>query len=471
MSSISIFFYIISASLFILSIYGLSSQKTAKIGNIFGIVAMMVAIINSLFLPNIQHNKILIILAIAIGGGIGYIVAKKVKMTAMPQLVAGFHSLVGLAAVLIAIAALFLPVEFGINILGAETIVLKFGSKIEMLLGAIIGGITFSGSIIAFLKLNGNLTKQIIIFQNKKHKSTFYCFYLCFILAIFTFLIFSHSKISFLFIALASIFFGIGLIAPIGGADMPVVVSMLNSYSGFATSGIGFTLNNPILVITGALVGASGAILSYIMCKAMNRSIFNVIFAFTQQNISNNNLQNQQNQVINYANPEDVAFIANNSSSLIIVPGYGMAVACAQHAVAEITNLLIDSGISVKFAIHPVAGRMPGHMNVLLAEAGIDYEKVFELEEVNPQFKTTDVVLVIGANDVTNPAAKYDKQSPIYGMPILEVSQAKTVFFIKRSLSSGYAGVDNELFFQKNTFMVLGDAKKIAEEIAKNLKT
>lgn len=470
MPSVSIFFYIVASSLFILSLYGLSSQKTARIGNIFGISAMIIAIVNSLFLPNIQHNKILILIAIAIGGGIGYIITKKVKMTAMPQLVAGFHSLVGLAAFLIAISALYLPVEFGINLLGTENITLKIGSKIEMLLGVIIGGITFSGSIVAFLKLNGNLTKSIVIFQNKKHKTALYCFYLLCILAIFTFLLFGYAKISFLFIAFASIFIGIGLIAPIGGADMPVVVSMLNSYSGFATSGIGFTLNNPVLVITGALVGASGAILSYIMCKAMNRSIFNVIFAgFSPQNISNTP-QNQKNKLINYAGPEDVAFIMKNSSSLVIVPGYGMAVATAQHAVAEITHLLIEAGVSVKFAIHPVAGRMPGHMNVLLAEANIDYEKVFELEEINSEFKTTDVVLVIGANDVTNPAAKYDKQSPIYGMPILEVSQAKTVFFIKRSLSSGYAGVDNELFFQTNTFMVLGDAKKIAEEIAKNLK-
>ena len=471
MPSVSVFFYIIASSLFILSLYGLSSQKTARIGNIFGISAMVIAITNSLFLPNIQHNKILILVAIAIGGGLGYVVAKKVKMTAMPQLVAGFHSLVGLAAVLIAVAALYLPVEFGINVLGAENINLKLGSKIEMLLGVIIGGITFSGSIVAFLKLNGNLTKNIVIFQNKKYKTFLYCFYLLYILAIFTFLLFGYAKIAFLFIAVASIFFGVGLIAPIGGADMPVVVSMLNSYSGFATSGIGFTLNNPVLVITGALVGASGAILSYIMCKAMNRSIFNVIFAFTNQNQTTSNSKTQENKTINYASPEDVAFIMKNSSSLIIVPGYGMAVATAQHAVAEITHLLIDSGVDVKFAIHPVAGRMPGHMNVLLAEANIDYEKVFELEEINSYFKTTDVVLVIGANDVTNPAAKYDKQSPIYGMPILEVSQAKTVFFVKRSLSSGYAGVDNELFFEKNTFMVLGDARKIAEEIAKNIKS
>ena len=471
MSSLAIFFYIVASSLFILSLYGLSSPKTARIGNLFGVTAMFIAITNTMFLPNIQHHHFLILLAIAIGGVAGYFITKKVKMTAMPQLVAAFHSLVGLSAVFIALAALYLPKQFGIANYGSDNISIKLGSKIEMLLGVIIGAITFSGSIVAFLKLSGNFKQNMIIFNNKKHKTFLYSFYSLYLLACFTFLIFPYSKLAFIFVALASVFIGIALIAPIGGADMPVVVSMLNSYSGWATSGIGFTLNNPALIITGALVGASGAILSYIMCKAMNRSIFNVIFAgFTQQN-SEVATSSSQAKPINYASPEDAAFIMKNSSSVIIVPGYGMAVAGAQHAVAEITHILEKAGVSIKFAIHPVAGRMPGHMNVLLAEANIDYEKVFELEDINSDFKSTDVVLVIGANDVTNPAAKYDKQSPIYGMPILEVSQAKTVFFIKRSLSSGYAGVENELFFQANTFMVLGDARKVAEEIAKNLES
>ena len=456
------FSYLICAVLFILSLYFLSSPKTSRIGNYCGISGMALAIITTLLLPQI-HNIFFILLAIAIGGGIGYFIAKKVKMTAMPQLVAGFHSLVGLAAVFIASAALWMPDTFGIKSDGA----IKTSSLIDMGLGVAIGAITFTGSIVAFLKLSGSMNSKITIFKDPKKAAKILGATATILTVMF---IAFGSKFLFILLTLFSLFIGFVLIAPVGGADMPVVVSMLNSYSGWAASGIGFTLSNNLLIITGALVGASGAILSYIMCKAMNRSIVSVIFSgFSENAAVGSETQEKEQKPFKQASPEDAAYMIKSSSSVIIVPGYGMAVAGAQHAVSELTKTLEEAGISVKFAIHPVAGRMPGHMNVLLAEGNIDYEKVFELEEINGEFKSTDVAIVIGANDVTNPAAKTDKTSPIYGMPILDVEHAKTVFFIKRSMNAGYAGVENELFYKDNTLMIFGDAKKVVEEIVKNL--
>lgn len=461
MSSLVSFSYLVSAVLFILSLYGLSSPKTSRQGNYFGMAGMALAIVTTLCLPQV-HNIFTIILAISIGAGIGYFIAKKVKMTAMPQLVAGFHSLVGLAAVLIAAAALWMPESFHI----IEDNRVKLSSLIEMGLGVVIGAITFTGSLVAFAKLNGNLNSKVIIFKKDPKKSSKYVAAALGLILI-AFFVFG-SKFFFILLTLLSFFVGFMLIAPVGGADMPVVVSMLNSYSGWAASGIGFTLNNQLLIISGALIGASGAILSYIMCKAMNRSIFNVIFSgFGDQVVATAEAKEQK--PIKQAAAEDAAYLMKSSSSVVIVPGYGMAVAGGQHAVAEMTKILEEAGVSVKFAIHPVAGRMPGHMNVLLAEANIDYEKVFELEEINGEFKSTDVAFVIGANDVTNPAAKTDKTSPIYGMPILDVAHAKSVFFVKRSMAAGYAGVENELFYNDNTMMIFGDAKKVVEEIVKNL--
>jgi H+-translocating NAD(P) transhydrogenase subunit beta len=461
MSSFIAFSYLVSAVLFILSLYGLSSPKTSRQGNYFGMAGMALAIITTLFLPQI-HNILWILVAILIGAAIGYVIAKSVKMTSMPQLVAGFHSLVGLAAVLIAACALWMPNAFKI----IEDDHIKISSLIEMGLGVVIGAITFTGSIVAFLKLNGNMKSTFNIFKNPKKAARNLAIFLAIILI--GFVIFG-SKFLFITLTLTSFFVGFVLIAPVGGADMPVVVSMLNSYSGWAASGIGFTLGNPLLIISGALIGASGAILSYIMCKAMNRSIINVIFSGFSEVAQSTNSEQKEQRPVKQGSAEDASYIMKGSSSVVIVPGYGMAVAGAQHAIAEMTKLLEEAGVTVKFAIHPVAGRMPGHMNVLLAEANIDYEKVFELEEINSEFKSTDVAFVIGANDVTNPAAKTDKASPIYGMPILDVSYAKTVFFVKRSMASGYAGVENELFFNDNTMMIFGDAKKVVEEIVKNL--
>ena len=452
--------YLISSVLFILAIYGLASPRTARNGNMFGVAGMVLAILTTIALPVVEH-KLLILLAIFIGGVVGIAIALKVKMTAMPQLVAGFHSLVGLAAVLIAAAALWMPHSFGI----IDNGVIHTSSLIEMGLGLVIGAITFSGSIVAFLKLNGSFSSS---FKIKGQKNIGIVLGAALLICLLVFFL-SGSQTAFIALTVVALIFGVFLIVPIGGADMPVVVSMLNSYSGWAASGIGFTLGNGLLIITGALVGASGAILSYIMCKAMNRSIFNVIFGSFGEQLEGAKLSDKEEKPVKTGSAEDVAFLMKNASSVIVVPGYGMAVAGAQHAVAEMANLLEQDGVKVKYAIHPVAGRMPGHMNVLLAEASVDYEKVFELEDINGEFKNTDVVYVIGANDTTNPAAKTDKTSPIYGMPILDVASAATVVFVKRSMASGYAGVQNELFFRDNTMMVFGDAKKVTDDIVKEL--
>lgn len=430
-------------------------------GSVIGMLGMAVALIATFFLPHF-YQKIPLIITILIGAILGGIIAKKIPMTAMPQLVAGFHSFVGLAAVLVAYAALLAPENFSIGYEGH----IHTSALIEMSIGAAIGAITFSGSIVAFGKLQGLIGSKPIKFPGQQ--------YVCALIGIFSVaLIFifvdSGSQLLFSLLVLFSFIIGVVLIIPVGGADMPVIVSMLNSYSGWAASGIGFTLNNSLLIITGAIVGSSGAILSYIMCKAMNRSLFSVIFGAFMSTGKDDAAAGEDDRIAQISSAEDAAFQMKQSSSVIIVPGYGMAVAQSQHAIKEMVDILEKNGINVRFAIHPVAGRMPGHMNVLLAEASIDYEKVLELEEINRDFASTDIVLVVGANDVTNPAAKTDKTSPIYGMPILDVADARTVYFIKRSMSPGYAGIQNELFFQANTLMLFGDAKKVIEDIAKHL--
>tara|TARA_S200000501_G_scaffold371263_1_gene413995 strand:- start:73 stop:1476 length:1404 start_codon:yes stop_codon:yes gene_type:complete len=463
-ANLSAVFYLISGILFILALRGLSSPDTSRQGNYFGIAGMIIAIIVTfLSVGNFSISLAYIIIFLVVGGSIGAFIAFKIPMTAMPELVAGFHSLVGLAAVFVAIAAFLNPEAFN---LGAQNNI-KLASLIEMSIGAAVGAITFSGSIIAFLKLRGLMSGAPITFSGQHFLNLFLgiaifilIFYLCK----------TQSENIFWTVIAVSFLVGILLIIPIGGADMPVVISMLNSYSGWAAAGIGFTLENTALIITGALVGSSGAILSYIMCKAMNRSFFNVILGgFGADNSAGDTKDKKDQKPVKSGNAEDAAFLMKNASSVIIVPGYGMAVAQAQHALREMVDKLKKNDIKVTYAIHPVAGRMPGHMNVLLAEANVPYDEVFELEDINNDFANSDVAFVIGANDVTNPIAKTDPKSPIFGMPVLDVEKCKSVLFVKRSLSPGYAGIDNELFYRDNTLMLFADAKKMTEDIVKNL--
>ena len=451
------FAYLFAAVCFILALRGLSSPESARQGNMFGIVGMIVAVATTLADPTIISFE-LILLGVVIGGAIGTVVALKIQMTALPQLVAAFHSLVGLAAVAVAAAAFFAPEAYGIGARGD----IATASLIEMALGTAIGAITFSGSVIAFAKLQGVMSGSPIVFPGQHPLNALIGIA---IVAAIVWLVVSNGDNAFWTIVVLSFLIGFLIIIPIGGADMPVVVSMLNSYSGWAACGIGFTLSNTALIITGALVGSSGAILSYIMCKGMNRSIFIVLLGGFGGDSAAAAAGPAGDRAVKSGSAEDAGFILKNASKVIIVPGYGMAVAQAQHALREMSDLLKEEGVEVAYAVHPVAGRMPGHMNVLLAEANVPYDEVFELEEINHEFSTADVAFVIGANDVTNPAAKTDTASPIYGMPILDVENSGTVLFLKRSMASGYAGVDNELFFRDNTMMVFGDAKKTTEEI------
>jgi NAD(P) transhydrogenase subunit beta len=463
-ANLSAVIYLISGILFILALRGLSSPDTSRQGNYFGIAGMIIAIVVTfLSAGNFSTSLIYVIIFLMIGGAIGSFIAFKIPMTAMPELVAGFHSLVGLAAVFVAIAAYLNPEAFNLGNIGN----IKLASLIEMSIGAAVGAITFSGSIIAFLKLRGIMSGSPITFRGQH--------FLNLILGITIFVLIFYlckTQSDNIFWTLIAISFLVGvlLIVPIGGADMPVVISMLNSYSGWAAAGIGFTLENTALIITGALVGSSGAILSYIMCKAMNRSFVSVILGgFGADNSSDDLREKKDQKPVKSGNAEDAAFLMKNASSVIIVPGYGMAVAQAQHALREMVDKLKKNDIKVTYAIHPVAGRMPGHMNVLLAEANVPYDEVFELEDINNDFANSDVAFVIGANDVTNPVAKTDPKSPIFGMPVLDVEKCKSVLFVKRSLSPGYAGIDNELFYKDNTLMLFADAKKMTEDIVKNL--
>ncbi len=461
MENFSALVYLVAAVCFILALRGLSHPESAGKGVLYGIAGMALAVITTFF--SVGSSHIWILLGILIGGGAGAAIANRIQMTALPQLMAAFHSLVGIAAVFVAAAAFYNPEAYAIGTAGDIHTV----SLIEMALGSAIGALTFTGSIIAWGKLQGTISGKPLVFEGQHATNAFLGGVLLFIIILF---VATQSGFWFWFLVLLSLLLGILMIVPIGGADMPVIVSMLNSYSGWAAAGIGFTLHNNLLIITGALVGASGAILSYIMCKGMNRSFINVLLGGFggEQAAAASAVDHDRNAKIGSA--EDAAFIMKNAGKVIIVPGYGMAVAQAQHAVREMGDMLKGEGVDVKYAIHPVAGRMPGHMNVLLAEANVPYDEVFEQEDINRDFSQTDVVYVIGANDITNPSAKTDQQSPIYGMPILDVENAKTVLFVKRSLGSGYAGVDNPLFYRDNTMMLLGDAKKMTEEIIKAIE-
>ncbi|MFL5104110.1 MAG: NAD(P)(+) transhydrogenase (Re/Si-specific) subunit beta [Xanthobacteraceae bacterium] len=455
--------YLIAGVLFILALRGLSSPETSRRGNLCGIIGMTIAIVTTLAShpPAGTGAWVLVVLGIATGGSIGAVIARRVPMTMMPELVAAFHSLVGMAAVLVAAGALYAPAAFDIGTVGH----IHTASLIEMSLGVAIGAVTFTGSVIAFLKLSGRMSGKPIILPMR------HVINIALAIAIVLLIVWfarSESYAAFWLLALASFTFGVLIIIPIGGADMPVVISMLNSYSGWAAAGIGFTLGNSALIITGALVGSSGAILSYIMCRGMNRNFFSVILGGFGGEVAGP-AAGQEQRPVKIGSAEDAAYIMKNASKVIVVPGYGMAVAQAQHALREMADHLKKEGVEVKYAIHPVAGRMPGHMNVLLAEANVPYDEVFELEDINSEFAQADVAFVIGANDVTNPAAEEDKTSPIYGMPVLQVWKAGTVMFIKRSLASGYAGIDNPLFYRDNTMMLLGDAKKMSESIVKAL--
>ena len=463
-ANLSSILFLITGVLFILALRGLSSPETSRMGNFFGITGMVLAIVVSILSVNILFaNLLFFILALSLGGIVGGIIALRISMTAMPQLVAGFHSLVGLAAVLVAVSAYYSPDSFGLGTFQN----IKTASVIEMGLGVSIGAITFTGSIIAFMKLQGLMSGSPITFPGQHYLNAILGIL---ILSLIVYLIINQSSQIFWMLIIASLLIGFLIIIPIGGADMPVVISMLNSYSGWAAAGIGFTLENTALIITGALVGSSGAILSYIMCKGMNRSFLNVILGgFGTDSSVNNTKDKTEQKPVKSGNAEDAAFLMKNASSVIIVPGYGMAVAQAQHALREMVDKLKKNDVKVSYAIHPVAGRMPGHMNVLLAEANVPYDEVFELDDINNDFANTDVAFVIGANDVTNPVAKTDPKSPIFGMPVLDVEKCKSVLFVKRGMSPGYAGVDNELFYRDNTLMLFADAKKMTEDIVKNL--
>ena len=460
-ANISALLYLVAGVLFILALRGLSSPATSRQGNLFGMLGMAIAIGTTLAAHPPAGNSawILVALGMGIGGGIGAVIARRVPMTSMPELVAAFHSLVGMAAVLVAAGALYAPAAFGIGAVNH----IHTASLIEMSLGTAIGAVTFTGSVIAFLKLSGRMSGAPIILPFRHLINIGLA--VAIVLLVWWFAR-TESYFAFWLLALASFAFGVLIIIPIGGADMPVVISMLNSYSGWAAAGIGFTLGNSALIITGALVGSSGAILSYIMCKGMNRSFISVILGGFGGEVAAAAGAAEQRPV-KIGSAEDAAYIMKNASKVIVVPGYGMAVAQAQHALREMADHLKKEGVEVKYAIHPVAGRMPGHMNVLLAEANVPYDEVFELEDINSEFAQADIAFVIGANDVTNPAAEDDKSSPIYGMPVLQVWKAGTVMFIKRSLASGYAGIDNPLFYRDNTMMLLGDAKKMSESIVK----
>ncbi|QPC85519.1 NAD synthetase [Mesorhizobium sp. NBSH29] len=458
--NIASFLYLVSGILFILALRGLSHPTTSRQGNRFGMIGMGIAIVTTLALTTPSLKGLgLILLGLAIGGGVGALTARRIAMTSMPQLVAAFHSLVGLAAVMVAAAAMYAPESFGIGATGA----IHAQALVEMSLGVAIGAITFTGSVIAFLKLDGRMSGKPIMLP-ARHMINIALGAALILLIIL--LVMTQSTTMFWLIVLVSLALGVLLIVPIGGADMPVVVSMLNSYSGWAAAALGFTLGNLALIITGALVGSSGAILSYIMCKGMNRSFISVIlggFGGETAAVADDGIE----RTVKQGSADDAAYLMMNAQKVIIVPGYGMAVAQAQHAVREMADKLKAAGVEVKYAIHPVAGRMPGHMNVLLAEANVPYDEVFELEDINSEFSQADVAYVIGANDVTNPSARDDKASPIYGMPILDVDKARTCLFVKRSLGSGYAGIDNTLFYKDGTMMLLGDAKKMTEQIVK----